>query len=82
MAYERELTIEELEELLGGALNGLALAITELDTAKDLFARLEPNAAAAQRRRLCAYGALNDCLSTYHRIRDHIEQRHRGNNPV
>ncbi len=52
MAYERELTIEELEELLGGALNGLALAITELDTAKDLFARLEPNAAAAQRRRL------------------------------
>jgi signal-transduction protein with cAMP-binding, CBS, and nucleotidyltransferase domain len=82
MPYERELTDEELDQLLSEALDQLADAVRELNTANTLYAQRKPKAELATRRRSLARETLKYSLHTYHALRDQIERRYRGADPV
>ena len=82
MAHEHPLTDEELEHLLAGALDQLADSVREYNDAKRAHAAKRPNQQLAVDRFNVAKESLRISIRVYDSLRDEIERRYRGGNPV
>jgi|688.fasta_scaffold273694_3 hypothetical protein len=69
MAFHRDLTPDELQQLVDEALSQLADAVNEFKNARLKKAAKEPNEELARQRLMLAHESVLACLDTYERIK-------------